>query len=157
MQLVLEKRAERSNTIALISPLIAIGLTIVTMSILFAILGKNPISALRVYFIDPLTDSYSLQELVVKATPLVMIAVGLSLCYLANAWNIGAEGQFLVGAVAGSWLAVKTQGTDVGYWVLPAMLLLGAAAGVVFAMIPALGKVRVVANVIRASLMLVYV
>jgi len=102
MQLVLEKRAERSNTIALVSPLIAIGLTIVTMSILFAILGKNPISALGVYFIDPLTDSYSLQEIAVKATPLVMIAIGLSLCYLANVWNIGAEGQFLVGAVAGS-------------------------------------------------------
>src|SRR5882762_7061218 len=98
MQLVLEKRAERSNTIALVSPLIAIGLTIVTMSILFAILGKNPISALGVYFIDPLTDSYSLQEIAVKATPLVMIAIGLSLCYLANVWNIGAEGQFLVGA-----------------------------------------------------------
>ena len=128
MQLVLEKRAERSNTIALVSPLIAIGLTIVTMSILFAILGKNPISALDVYFIDPLTDSYSLQEIAVKATPLVMIAIGLSLCYLANAWNIGAEGQFLIGAVAGSWLAVKTQGTDAGHWVLPAMLLLGAAA-----------------------------
>ena len=102
MQLVLEKRAERSNTIALVSPLIAIGLTIVTMSILFAILGKNPILALGVYFIDALTDSYSLQEIAVKATPLVMIAIGLSLCYLANVWNIGAEGQFLVGAVAGS-------------------------------------------------------
>src|ERR1700737_4520223 len=157
MQLVLEKRAERSNTIALISPLIAIGLTIVTMSILFAILGKNPISALGVYFIDPLTDSYSLQELVVKATPLVMIAIGLSLCYLANVWNIGAEGQFLVGAVAGSWLAVKTQGTDAGYWVLPAMLLLGAVAGALYALIPAICKVRFGASEILTSLMLVYV
>ncbi|MET0708098.1 MAG: ABC transporter permease, partial [Tardiphaga sp.] len=126
MQLVLEKRAERSTTIALVSPLIAIGLTIVTMSILFLILGKNPVAALAVYFITPLTDSYSLQEIAVKAAPLVMIAIGLSLCYLANVWNIGAEGQFLVGAVAGSWLAVKTQGTDAGAWVLPAMLLLGA-------------------------------
>ena len=77
MQLVLEKRAERSNAIALVSPLIAIGLTIVTMVILFAILGKNPICALWVYFIEPLTDSYSLQEIAVKATPLVMIAIGL--------------------------------------------------------------------------------
>src|SRR6202040_3026923 len=157
MQLVLEKRAERSNPIALVSPLIAIGLTIVTMSLLFAILGKNPISALGVYFIDPLTDSYSLQELAVKATPLVMIAVGLSLCYLANAWNIGAEGQFLIGAVAGSWLAVKTQGTDAGYWVLPAMLLLGAAAGALYALIPAICKVRFGASEILTSLMLVYV
>ena len=101
------------------SALIAIGLTLVTMSILFAILGKNPITALGVYFVAPLTDSYSLQEIAVKATPLVMIAIGLSFCYLANAWNIGAEGQFLIGAVAGSWLAVKTQGTDAGTWLLP--------------------------------------
>src|SRR5437867_13011690 len=111
MQLVLEKRAERSNTIALVSPMIAIGLTLVTMSILFAILGKNPIAALGVYFIGPLTDGYSLQEIAAKATPLVMIAVGLSACYLANAWNIGAEGQFLIGAAAGSWPAVTTQAT----------------------------------------------
>src|SRR3978361_337899 len=128
MQLVLEKRAERSTAIALVSPLIAIALTIATMSILFAMLGKNPIPALGVYFIDPLTDSYSLQEIAVKASPLVMIAIGLSLCYLANAWNIGAEGQFLVGAVAGSWLAGKNNGTDAGYWGMPAMLLLGAPA-----------------------------
>jgi general nucleoside transport system permease protein len=157
MQLVLEKRTERSNTIALVSPLIAIGLTIVTMSILFAILGKNPIAALGVYFIDPLTDAYSLQEIAVKATPLVMIAIGLSFCYLANVWNIGAEGQFLIGAVAGSWLAVKTQGTDAGSWVLPAMLLLGAAAGALYALIPALCRVRFGASEILTSLMLVYV
>src|SRR5258708_4609915 len=99
MQLVLEKRAERSHAIA-------------------------PISALNVYFIAPLTDGYSLQEIAVKAAPLVMIAIGLSFCYLANVWNIGAEGQFLIGAVAGSWLAVKTQGTDASHWVLPAMLVL---------------------------------
>src|SRR6516225_12336517 len=157
MQLVLEKRAERSNTIALISPLIAIGMTIVTMTILFALLGKNPLSALMVYFIDPLTDGYSLQEIAVKATPLVMIAIGLSLCYLANAWNIGAEGQFLIGAVAGSWIAVKTQGTDAGAWVLPAMLLLAAAAGALYALIPALCRVKFGASEILTSLMLVYV
>src|ERR1700759_4569217 len=157
MQFVLEKRAERSNLIALISPLIAIGLTIVTMSILFAVLGKNPISALGVYFIDPLTDPYSLQEIAVKATPLVMIAIGLSLCYLANVWNIGAEGQFLIGAVAGSWLAVTTHGTDAGYWVMPAMLLLGAIAGALYALIPAICKVRFGASEILVSLMLVYV
>src|SRR5246127_4044836 len=157
MQLVLEKRTERSNTIALVSPLIAIGLTIVTMIILFTILGKNPFSALMAYFIDPLTDGYSLQEIAVKATPLVMIAVGLSLCYLANAWNIGAEGQFLIGAVAGSWIAVKTQGTDAGHWVLPAMLILAAAPGALYALIPAICRVRFGASEILTSLMLVYV
>ena len=157
MRLVLERRAERSTVIAITSPLIAIGLTLLTMTVLFALLGKNPFAALWVYFIDPLTDSYSLQEIAVKATPLVMIAIGLSFCYLANVWNIGAEGQFLIGAVAGSWLAVKTHGTDAGPWVMPAMLVLGALGGALYALIPAICKVRFGASEILTSLMLVYV
>jgi len=157
MRLVLERRVERSAGIAVASPLIAIALTLVTMTVLFALLGKNPLEALVVYFVDPLTDSYSLQEIAVKATPLVMIAVGLSLCYIANVWNIGAEGQFLIGAVAGSWIAVKTHGSDAGFWVLPAMLVIGAAAGAGYALIPAICKVRFGASEILSSLMLVYV
>lgn len=157
MQLVLERRSERSAAIAITSPLIAIALTIVTMTVLFAILGKNPITALGVYFIEPITDSYSLQEIAVKASPLVMIGVGLCFCYLANVWNIGAEGQFLIGAVCGSWLAVVTQGTDAGPWVLPAMLVLGALGGALYALIPALARVRFGASEILTSLMLVYV
>jgi general nucleoside transport system permease protein len=157
MRLVLERRAERSTAIAIASPLIAIALTLVTMTLLFALLGKNPFAALWVYFIDPLTDAYSLQEIAVKATPLVMIALGLSLCYLANVWNIGAEGQFLIGAVAGSWLAVKTNGTGAGHWVMPAMLVLGALGGALYALIPAICKVKFGASEILTSLMLVYV
>jgi ABC-type uncharacterized transport system permease subunit len=157
MQLVLERRAERSAIIAIASPLIAIALTLITISILLAILGKNPIAALNVYFVQPLLDPYSLSEIAVKASPLVMIGVGLSLCYLANIWNIGAEGQFVIGAVCGSWLAVTTQGTGAGPWVLPAMLVLGALGGALYALIPALCKVRFGASEILTSLMLVYV
>jgi len=157
MRLVLERRAERSTAVAIASPLIAIALTLATMAILFAALGKNPITALSVYFLEPLTDSYSLVELAVKATPLVMIAVGLSLCYLANVWKIGAEGQFLIGAVCGSWLAVRTQGADAGAWVLPVMLMLGAIGGALYALVPAIAKVRFGASEILTSLMLVYV
>jgi simple sugar transport system permease protein len=86
-----------------------------------------------------------------------MIAVGLSFCYIANIWNIGAEGQFVAGAVAGSWLAVATNGTGAGPWVLPAMLLLGALGGALYALIPAICKVRFGASEILTSLMLVYV
>ena len=157
MRLVLESRAERSTAAAIASPLIAVGLTLLVMSILFGFLGKDPLNALAVYFLQPLTDSYSLQEMVVKATPLVMIGIGLALCYLANVWNIGAEGQFVIGAVAGSYLAVKTQGTDAGAWVLPAMLVLGALGGALYALIPAICRVRFGASEILVSLMLVYV
>jgi general nucleoside transport system permease protein len=157
MRLELERRAERSAAVAIASPLVAIALTLTTVAVLFAALGKNPLAALAAYFLDPLTDVYSLQEIAVKATPLVLIAVGLSLCYLGNAWNIGAEGQFLIGAVAGSWLAVKVHGADAGVWVLPAMLMLGALGGALYALIPAICKVRFGASEILTSLMLVYV
>ncbi len=157
MRLVLEKRVERSTAIAIASPLIAIALTLVTAAILFAIMGKDPIAALDVYFMEPLTDPYSLEEIAVKATPLVMIAVGLSLCYIANVWNIGAEGQFIVGAVCGSWLAVRTNGTDVGPWLLPVMLVLGAIGGALYALVPAICRVYFGASEILTSLMLVYI
>jgi general nucleoside transport system permease protein len=157
MQLVLEKRAERSALAAVASPLIAIGFSLLTMAVMFTILGKHPITSLGVYFLDPLTDSYSLEEIAVKATPLVMIAIGLSFCYIANIWNIGAEGQFLIGAVAGSWLAVRTNGTGAGPWVLPAMLMLGTLGGALYALIPAICRVRFGASEILTSLMLVYV
>jgi ABC-type uncharacterized transport system permease subunit len=157
MQLVLERRAERSTVVAVASPLIAIALTLVTVAVLFAIIGKNPLVALYVYFVEPLTDSFTLQEIAVKATPLVMIAVGLSLCYIANIWNIGAEGQFVAGAVCGSWLAVRTNGTDVGHWVLVVMLIMGAIGGALYGLIPALCRVYFGASEILTSLMLVYV
>src|SRR5438552_8322784 len=145
MRLALERRAERSITMTLASPLLAVALTLATGAALFALLGKPPVAALRIYFFEPLTDPWALQEIAVKATPLVLIGVGLSLCYLANAWNIGAEGQFLIGAITGGWLAVATHGTGAGYWVLPAMLLLGALGGAAYALIPALRTLRLVA------------
>jgi simple sugar transport system permease protein len=155
MRLVLERRAERSTVIAIASPLLAVALTLVTMSILFALLGKNPLTALAVYFIEPLTDAYTLYEIAVKAAPLVLIGVGLALCYLANTWNIGAEGQLLIGAVCGSWLAVTVDGKS--GWVLSAMLVLAAVGGALYALIPAICKVRLGASEILTSLMLVYV
>ena len=87
------------------------------------LMGRSPIAAFDVYVLQPLSDPWSLQELVVKATPLALIAIGLSYCFRANLWNIGAEGQYVIGAVLGSWLALKTHGTEAGFWVLPLMLL----------------------------------
>src|SRR5213079_1509986 len=157
MRLALERRSERSIFIGLASPLLAVALTLVTGAAAFALLGKPPIEGLRIYFFEPLTDPWALQEVAVKATPLVVIGVGLSLCYLANAWNIGAEGQFLIGAITGGWLAVATHGTGAGYWVLPAMLMLGALGGALYALIPAVFRTRFGASEILTSLMLVYV
>jgi general nucleoside transport system permease protein len=157
MRLMLERCGHRPALATVLSPAIAIALTLVTMTALFAMLGIDPLAALNAYFVAPLTDAYLLQEIAVKASPLVMIAIGLSLCYRANVWNIGAEGQLLIGAVAGSWLAVETCGGDAGAWLLPAMLVLGALAGALYALIPALCKAKAGASEILTSLMLVYV
>ena len=156
MRLELERRTERSSAMALLSPVIALGLTLVTGAILFAALGENPLIALYVFFIDPLTASWSLQELVVKATPLILIGVGLSVCFLSNNWNIGAEGQLTAGALAGSMLPILMPGFETAA-TLPLMLLMGIAGGMAWASIPAFLKVRFGTNEILTSLMLVYV
>ena len=124
---------------------------------MFVVLGVDPWRALHVYFIVPVSDSWGLQEVAVKATPLVLIALGLALCYRANVWNIGAEGQFLAGAMAGGWLAIITHGATDGPWLLPAMLVAGALGGALLALVPAGLKTRFGVNEILTSLMLVYV
>ncbi len=157
MRVVMEKRSETPLWLMVLSPLIAVGLTVLAAIIMFTLLGKDPARALYVYFINPISDSWGLQEVAVKATPLVLIALGLAVCYRANVWNIGAEGQFLLGAMAGGWLAVITHGSTQGPWLLPAMMMLGALAGACWALIPGVLRTRFGANEILTSLMLVYV
>lgn len=156
MRLELVKRPQQSTLFSALSPFIAFGLTIVAGAILFAALGKDPVETLYYYFIDPLTETWSLHELAIKAAPLILIAVGLSVCFLSSNWNIGAEGQFIMGAIAGSVLPVLFP--DFQFWfVLPLMLIMGMAGGAAYAFIPALLKVRFNTNEILSSLMLVYV
>jgi len=141
---------------AFLSPVVAIGLTVAVGFVIFMVIGIDPLRGLYVYFIEPLTQVWSLQELLVKAAPIVLIAVGLSLCYLANNWNIGAEGQFTFGAIAGSALPILAPEFQ-NFATLPLMLIMGIAGGMVFAAIPALLKIRFGTNEILTSLMLVYV
>ena len=156
MLLRLEKRAERSNTMALLSPIIAIGLTLIFGAIIFASRGINPLHGLYVYFLEPLSDEWNLEKLIVKATPLVLIGAGLAVSYRANVWNIGVAGQLQMGAlVAGLVPVYLTSWQDP--IVMPVMLVLGILGGMVWAAIPAFLRVRFNANEILTSLMLVYV
>jgi len=156
MRIELERRPERSRSMAIASPVLAVVLTLIAAGLIFAALGRNPGEALYVYFVEPLTQAWSLQELVVKASPLVLIAIGLSFCYLSNNWNIGAEGQYVVGAIAGGAVALALQGVETVFAV-PAIVLAGLAGGALYALIPAILKVRFSTNEILTSLMLVYV
>ncbi|MBP8175753.1 MAG: ABC transporter permease, partial [Sphaerotilus sp.] len=105
----LEARPQPSKAMSLASPLIALVLTTIIGIALFALLGKDPVKGLQVFFVEPLKNARALSELSVKAVPLVLIALGLAVCFRSNLWNIGAEGQFIVGALAGGWVALQAQ------------------------------------------------
>lgn len=150
------RRAESSRAMLWLTPVLAVALTVVAGAGLFALLGKDPAEAIRLIFVEPLLDPYSRTELLVKGAPLVLIAVGLSLGFRAGVWNIGAEGQFIVGALAGGAVGLAFW-NEPGLWLLPLMCLAGAAAGAAWGLIPALLRIRFNANEILVSLMLVYV
>jgi general nucleoside transport system permease protein len=152
----LEPRARTSRLVEAATPAAAVLATMLAGGLLFAALGKDPVAAIRIIFLDPLLDPYSRAELPIKAAPLILIALGLSFGFRAGVWNIGAEGQFVMGGLAGSAVALAFWGTP-GLWLLPLMLVAGMAAGAAWGMIPAILKIRFNANEILVSLMLVYV
>ncbi len=156
MRIELIRRPERSKAMVWLSPVIAVALTLVVGALIFAASGIDPLRGLYVYFLEPLTLPFTLYELVVKAIPIVIIAVGLALCYLSNVWNIGAEGQLTVGAIFGSLIPILLPGFQT-VATLPLMLAMGVLGGALFAAIPALLKTRFGTNEILTSLMLVYV
>jgi simple sugar transport system permease protein len=152
----LEPRGEHSPVWTYCSPLLALALTLLTAAIIFAALDQDPGEALYTFFIAPLTSPTSRPELLVKAAPLVLIGIGLSLGFRANVWNIGAEGQYTIGAITGGGVALALYGVE-SPLVLPAMIIAGIAGGIAWAAIPAWLRTRFNANEILTSLMLTYV
>jgi simple sugar transport system permease protein len=152
----LEARPEPSRAMSMASPLIALAITVVIGTCLFLLLGKDPLRGLAVFFVEPVKSVYALTELAVKATPLLLIALGLAVCFRSNVWNIGAEGQFIVGALFASGMAMQATPTT-GGWFFIAVIAAGVVGGMCWAAIVALLRDRFNANEILVSLMLVYV
>ena len=152
----LEVRPQPSKGWGYASPLLALAITVVIGVILFAVLGKDPVRGLQVFFWEPIKSTYALSELMVKATPLLIIALGLAVCFRSNVWNIGAEGQYILGAIFAAGVAL-TADKSTGPWIVPAVLAAGVVGGMVWAGIVALLRDRFNANEILVSLMLVYV
>jgi simple sugar transport system permease protein len=154
--LKLESRGQRSAVWTYASPVLALLLTVVTAGAIFALMGHDPVTALYTFLVAPIVTANGLAELCVKAAPLILIATGLSLGFRANVWNIGAEGQFTLGAIFAGGLALHV-GDGGGWWTFPAMMLLGVLGGMAWAAIPAALRTRFNASEILTSLMLTYV
>lgn len=155
----LERRPQPSRLWASVTPLVAVALTMVAGGILFAVLGKDPFLSIRTIFWDPLLGEFAWYyrgQLLVKAGPLVLIAIGLSLGFRAGIWNIGAEGQYIVGAICGAGVGLAFYPAD-SWFIFPLMAVAGILGGLLWAMIPAILKTRFSTNEILVSLLLVYV
>jgi len=152
----LEARAEPSRAWSYGSPVLALSVTVLMGVLMFAALGKDPLQALQMFFWEPIRSGYALGELVVKATPLLLIALGLAVCFRSNVWNIGAEGQYIVGAITASGVALLAEKTT-GGWIVVPILLAGVVGGMAWAALTALLRDRFNASEILVSLMLVYV
>jgi ABC-type uncharacterized transport system permease subunit len=152
----LEPRPELSRFWSLASPLLALAITVVLGVLLFAALGKDPMRGLQVFFWEPISSGYRIGELMVKATPLLLIALGLAVCFRSNVWNIGAEGQFVIGAVVAGGVALLA-GKDSSRFIVIAILLAGVLGGMAWAAITGVLRDKFNANEILVSLMLVYV
>jgi len=154
--LKLEPRAQASLFWRFASPLVALLITVCIGLLLFTALGKDPIKGLSVFFWEPIKSVYALSELLVKATPLLLIALGLAVCFRSNVWNIGAEGQFVMGAIFAAGVAIEADASSAqSYWVL--VLLAGTLGGMFWASITAALRDWFNASEILVSLMLVYV
>ena len=156
----LEKRLQPSRTLTSLTPILAVILTMIIGGAMFALIGKPPLESIRIIFWDPLFNpqfaAYSRPQLLVKAAPLILIAIGLSIGFRAGIWNIGAEGQYIMGAICGAGMGLAFYPADLVI-VFPLMVVAGAFGGWAWAMIPALLKTRFGTNEILVSLMLVYV
>ncbi|MCW5721812.1 MAG: ABC transporter permease [Devosia sp.] len=156
MQFRLEKRPEPSKAMLYLTPVGAVLATALVGAIVFSLIGYNGLGAVREIFLTPLLNPLKWQDLAVKSAPLIIIAVGLSIGYRANVWNIGAEGQYVLGGLAGTGIALLTRDMS-GPWILPLMIGGGVLGGMAWAVLPALLRTRLQVNEILTSLMLTYV
>ena len=140
----------------LVTPVLSIMVTLCVGATIFAVLGYDPLASLYQFFIAPLSRPDQVADLFVKACPLIITATGLVFCYRANVWNIGAEGQIVMGAVCAAGIALFVPGLP-NIFLMPAMVLAAMVGGMAWALIPGVLKVRFNTNEILVSLMLTYV
>ncbi len=155
----LEKRPSPSKFWLYATPVVAVVLTMIFGGLLFAAMGTNPFTVIKTIFWDPVFGEFAFYlrgQLLVKAGPLILIALGLSLGFRAGIWNIGAEGQYIIGAICGAAVGLAAYPTESRLIFIP-MIAAGALGGWAWAMIPAILKTRFNTNEILVSLMLVYV
>ena len=156
MRIKLEKRRAPSLWMLVATPIAAVMVTMLIGIVVFDLIGIDGLRAVTDIFLSPLLISYKWQDVAVKAAPLVIIALGLSVANRAQVWNIGAEGQYIIGALCATGVGLAF-GTVGGPLVVALMVAAGVLGGALWAAVPAWLRTRFNVNEILSSLMLTYV
>src|SRR5437867_12255852 len=151
-----ERRLEPSRLMKVAAPAISLLLALGAIAVVFGALGVNPLVAYREIFRGAFGTLYGLSETGTKSIRLLLVGVGLVLAYRAQVWNIGAEGQLLMGAIASTGVALNFPNLP-AVVLLPAMFLAGFVGGALWALVPAALKAWSRVDEVLTSLMLVYV
>lgn len=134
-------------------PVAAILLTFLLTATLVVMVEANPLQAYYYFLIDPLSSRVSAIEVLVKATPLLLTGAAITFAFAGGYWNIGAEGQLYAGAVAATAIGLQMHGLSP--WIaLPLMIVGSFLAGMAWALLPALLKVRLAIDEVVTTLLL---
>ncbi len=156
MRIKLEKRREPSLFMLVATPVASVLLTMLIGIVVFDLIGIDGFKAVVDIFLSPLLASYKWQDVALKAAPLIIIALGLSMGNRAQVWNIGAEGQYVIGALCSAGVGIAFGQTG-GFFVVLLMIAAGIAGGGLWAAVPAWLRTRFNVNEILSSLMLTYI
>lgn len=157
VQVRAERRLEVPRTVSLVALGVALAAALAAIGVVFSIAGIPPLQTYARMFQGAFGSRYGLSETTVKAIPLLMTSVGLAVAFRAVVWNIGAEGQLLMGATAATWVALFVMPNAPAWILIPAMFVAGFIAGALWALIPAFLKVRFQTNEVITTLMTVYI
>ncbi|OIQ54650.1 ABC transporter permease [Neomoorella thermoacetica] len=154
--LTLEKRLEPSRFMAVVVPVISVILALAVGAIFLAATGFQPMKVYQSMLNGAVGSKYGISETIVKAIPLMLAGLGVSVAFRMLLWNIGAEGQFYMGAFGASWVALTFPHLP-AYIMLPAMFLAGGLMGALWGLLPALPRAKWGVNEVITTLMLNYV
>lgn len=157
MRIVIEKRLERSRWAGVLVPLLSFLLALFFGALILLIFGINPLQAYTVMLKGSLGGIYALSETLVKAIPLMLTGLGVSIAFRMLFWNIGAEGQLAMGGIAASYVALFLADSMPAALLIPVMILAAIAAGALWGLIPAGLKASIGVNEILTTLMMNYI
>jgi len=156
MKIKVQKSLAPNLTSQILVPIFAVLASLFFCAIFFYLTGKDPIEVYSAMFSGALGSEYGISETFVKMIPLALCGLGVAVAFRMHLWNIGAEGQFYMGACAATWVTLSFP-TLPFFLMIPAMIIMGAIAGGLWGLLAGWFKVKWQVDEIISTLMMNYI